>query len=443
MARSDWYRLDNVGKFYAAQAGRSAQTVFRFSATMSDPVDPEALQAALGRAVTLFPGFNVSLRSGMFWHYLEPAEGIPAVQAEELPPCTGLHAGLESVLFRVSWHACRINVEMSHIVSDGRGTLEFFRALLAAYVEERYGDACAVPENVIAQSRRTEDSYTMNFERAKAGAGKRQHVYHLPGWKDASDPVFMEYHLSADEVHALAKGMGVSITSLMIAAVVKSIASLMPASARDRAICVNVPVDLRELFGSDTLRNFFGLAFVSYSPQDHGAADAPLVDIARDVQAQILEVTQPDALKRRMNRMVKLEKNPILRIAPLFLKDAILSLADRIAARDVTTTVSSIGRIRLDPVTAAHVRDINVLTSTQGLNFVLCTFGDVLSVGISSIYVSAEIIRRFCAIFTDLGIRGQMSVSRDAAAISHALKQAKLEEALRPREGAAKGAHRS
>ena len=139
MARATWYRLDNVGKFYSSQAGSSAQTVFRYAATMADDVDPAALQRALDRTVDVFPGFNVCLRSGMFWHYLEQAPRPPAVTQENLPICFGLHVDAKSVLIRVSWFRARINLEVSHMVSDGRGSLSFFKALLYAYVEERYG----------------------------------------------------------------------------------------------------------------------------------------------------------------------------------------------------------------------------------------------------------------------------------------------------------------
>ena len=142
MARADWYRLDNVGKFYAAQAGSSAQTVFRFSAAMADAVDAEALQAALDGTVALFPSFNVCLRSGLFWHYLEPSREAPQVQPEVLPICFGLHTGPRSVLFRVSWHERRINLEVSHMISDGRGSLEFFRVLVGLYAQARYGAPC-------------------------------------------------------------------------------------------------------------------------------------------------------------------------------------------------------------------------------------------------------------------------------------------------------------
>ena len=68
MVAPTWYRLDNVGKFYASQGGSSTQTVFRLVAIMADEVEPGPLQQALNDAVALFPGFNVSLRSGLFWH---------------------------------------------------------------------------------------------------------------------------------------------------------------------------------------------------------------------------------------------------------------------------------------------------------------------------------------------------------------------------------------
>ena len=134
MARDTWYRLDNVGKFYSSQAGSSAQTVFRYAATVVDEVDPAALQRALEKTVAIFPGFNVCLRSGMFWHYLEPATVTPTVQPENLPICFGLHVDAKSVLFRVSYYRDRINLEVSHMVSDGRGT---FRIFQGAYLRLR------------------------------------------------------------------------------------------------------------------------------------------------------------------------------------------------------------------------------------------------------------------------------------------------------------------
>ena len=414
MADASWYRLDNVGKFYAAQAGSPNQTIFRLAATMADEVDEQALQRALDATVAQFPGFNVSLRSGMFWHYLEPSGTSPRVTPENLPICYGLHAGPQSVLFRVSYYRRRINVEVSHMISDGRGALEFLKALLGAYVAERYGlpeaAACAYAGT---EAQKTEDSFTTNYDRSAAGKAKKPRVFHLTGLKTDTDPLYLEYHLSASAVHAAAKDAGVSVTSYLIAAVICAVRATMTARDRRRAIHLDVPVDLRSLFGSATLRNFFGLAFITYAP---GAANASVAEVAVEVQRQLTAGCEPASLKRRMMAMIKLEKNPLLRAAPLIVKDAALAVADARAAREVTTTVSSLGRVALDECTAPYVEGISALTSTSGLNFIVCTYGDDLSIGISSRFLGQKVTRALAEVLEDEGMRGYLNANRDAPA---------------------------
>ncbi|MFR8009787.1 MAG: phthiocerol/phthiodiolone dimycocerosyl transferase family protein, partial [Gordonibacter urolithinfaciens] len=338
MARTAWYRLDNVGKFYSSQAGSSAQTVFRYAATMADDVDPAALQRALDRTAEMFPGFNVCLCSGMFWHYLEQAPQPPAVHEENLPICYGLHVDAKSVLIRVSYYRARINLEVSHMVSDGRGSLSFFKALLYAYVEERYGVEGLPQEYDGSDHQKAEDSFDKYFERDKAAPTRAPKVYRLTGWRDAADPAYLEYHLPVRPVLDLARGHGVSLTSLVIAAIMCAIRAEMPRRERHRAIRLDVPVDLRQHFKSTTTKNFFGLAFVSYVPGDE---DEPVEQVAAKVQEQLRVATDPESLKPRMNRMIALEKNPLLRLAPLFVKDALLELASRFTARETTTTLSN------------------------------------------------------------------------------------------------------
>ena len=93
-------------------------------------------------------------------------------------------------------------------------------------------------------------------------------VYRLTGWRDAADPTYLEYHLPVRSVLDLARRHGVSLTSLVIAAIMCAIRAEMPRRERHRAIRLDVPVDLRQHFKSTTTKNFFGLAFVSYVPGD-------------------------------------------------------------------------------------------------------------------------------------------------------------------------------
>lgn len=426
MARDPWYRLDNVGKFYSAQAGHTVQTVFRIAAEMADEVDPDALQRALDQALAVFPGFNVTLRSGFFWHYLQQATGSPQVQPERLAPCAPMHVDPKSVLIRVSYHARRINVEVSHMVSDGRGTMELFKTLVGFYVRERYGVDVELAPYAREEAHKTEDSFAENYERRASASTPKPRAYRIRGWREKAAPEYMEVHLSSSAVYGAAKRMGVGVTALLIAAIVCAIRDGMPARERalDRAICVNVPVDLRRFFGSETLRNFFGLAFVSYVS---GGVEESLAAVAADVSRQLGAATEPAALKKRMNRMVKLQRNVALRVAPVFLKDAVLGLAAAIADREVTTTASNLGRVEMPAGVEPFVRGVVVLTSTTSINFVMATYEDDLSVGISSVLVSNDIARRFVRTFSAMGIDAVVDVNRSSEEVDAALRQEHME----------------
>ena len=66
-----WYKLDNIGKFYASTANTKIPKVFRYSAILNDNVDEVILQIALNKTIEIYPNFNVNLKKGIFWYYLE------------------------------------------------------------------------------------------------------------------------------------------------------------------------------------------------------------------------------------------------------------------------------------------------------------------------------------------------------------------------------------
>lgn len=238
----------------------------------------------------------------------------------------------------------------------------------------------------------------------------------------------MEYHLPVRSVLDLARRHGVSLTSLVIAAIMCAIRAEMPRRERHRAIRLDVPVDLRQHFKSTTTKNFFGLAFVSYVPGDE---DEPVERIAAKVQEQLRVATDPESLKPHMNRMIALEKNPLLRLAPLFVKDALLELASRFTARETTTTLSNLGRITVDARVEPYVRDINLLTSTTGLNFLLCSFGDDLSIGISTAYSNPDVVKNFVRYFSGCGIEGRININKTSEEVAEDRLEAKLEASVR------------
>ena len=50
---SQWYRLDNAGILYSALQREEYSAIYRFSALMTEPVRPAALQNAIDRVLTI------------------------------------------------------------------------------------------------------------------------------------------------------------------------------------------------------------------------------------------------------------------------------------------------------------------------------------------------------------------------------------------------------
>lgn len=83
MVRNNWYKLDNVGKFYSFTNKNKIPAVFRYSVSLKEVIDEEILQNALNDILKYFPNFNCHLKKGIFWYYLENSNKIVEVKKEK------------------------------------------------------------------------------------------------------------------------------------------------------------------------------------------------------------------------------------------------------------------------------------------------------------------------------------------------------------------------
>lgn len=141
MKRKTWVRLDNASNIFLAAMTDFDTKVFRLSAAMEDPVDPELLQQALDNTFESYVLYHSVLRRGIFWYYLEESDLKPKVTLDEQTPCAQLyHYDRKELLFRVVYYQNRIHLEVFHALSDGTGALWFFEDLISEYAFLRYAD---------------------------------------------------------------------------------------------------------------------------------------------------------------------------------------------------------------------------------------------------------------------------------------------------------------
>ena len=82
----DWLSLDNAAKIFPSTSTGRSSNVFRFSCELKEPVEQDILEKALSQTLERFPFFQVVLKRGFFWYYLEMSDILPVVAEEWQPP---------------------------------------------------------------------------------------------------------------------------------------------------------------------------------------------------------------------------------------------------------------------------------------------------------------------------------------------------------------------
>ena len=406
----NWYKVDNVAKLFLATMNRRDPRVFRISCTLKEEVDPDLLARALDRTARELPNFQVTLHRGLFWHYFEATDKLPVPEPENKQPCSALYGPDQknALLYRVSYYGARINVEMLHALTDGNGGLVFLKCLVHNYLQLQHPDALAgVARDEGASAADMEQNAYSKFYAARRAsksasdpAAKRR-VCRLHGRRLPLDQTqFFEAHLSASQVLAKSRALGVSMTSYLAAAQMLAAWREMPSMERGHALAVGLPVNLRNYFPSDTARNFFNTVRVAHIFTGEETLDA----LAREFDAKLRDALSEDRIKAQMDGFERFERIPGVRPVPLFFKNWVVGLCNWVEARKVTLTISNMGRVSVPEAVRPYIRGFAAYCSTPSLFTTVCSYGDDLVLGTTSAYRSTNVLKNFYRSLADSGL---------------------------------------
>ena len=219
-----WSRLDNAAIIFPSNSGVKDSKVFRFFCELNEPVDQNILQDALDKTLPQFPLFRSVLRRGLFWYYLEDSELPAVVMPDAEPPCSLMYrTEHKSLLFRVSCHLCRINLEIYHALTDGTGAVQFLSTLVCNYLTKKHPESCSVSPPKLryhaTRSQMGDDSFQKYYEKpVRALPARGKNAYALRGER------LPEHRLSVIEGRMSVKALldccharGVTLTVLLTA----------------------------------------------------------------------------------------------------------------------------------------------------------------------------------------------------------------------------------
>ncbi len=410
-----WMTLDNAAKIFPAARRRNWSNVFRLSATLNEPVDKEILQSALDVTVRRFPSIAVRLKTGFFWYFLEEVPKAPDIMEEKPYPLSRMiFDDIRKCAFRVILYENRVAVEFFHALTDGNGGLIFLKTLIAEYLYQKHGVKVPVGNGVLDRleepsEREMEDSFfkyagKKPASRADTDALKLSGTREVDGYK--TNTTFI---MDAEQVAQEAKRRGVTVTAYLTAVLIMACVRVQKQTVRNpkrhKPIKILIPVNLRKMFPSDTLRNFVLYATPGIDP---AMGEFEFDEICGIVHHQMKLQITPKNMAAMIATNVNNEKQMILRLAPLCVKNFVMKLIfNAVGERKSCFSFSNLGVVNMPQEFSDRVERMDFVLGVQSsapYNTSAITYGGKLNLNVIRNVKEPILESRLYGVLRDQGI---------------------------------------
>ena len=418
MIAPQWIRLDNAAIIYPSCRTRRYAAQFRMSVTLNDEVSLRLLGQALSNIIGRFPGFTYTLGNGFFWWYLHRLDNMPVAERGTTMNVFSIKNN-GGYMFKAGCTGRKITLDIFHALTDGHGALTFLLSLTAEYLRLKEGIVPEYNEWVLnpAEAPRPEeleDSFD-SFSGLKGSLDKEKAAWHIPGRKEPFDVLHnFRITLSSSQVAAKAREKECTVTEYLTSLMLAALQDTRNASGTRRQngnLKVEVPVDLRKMFGRKTLRNFSSYVHLGF---DARKGDLSLNEIIQIVRAQKKSFIQKAPITTRVAANVALEDNVAVRCIPRLIKKPIINLVNRLKGdRYCTHTLSNLGNINLPESMAEHVRDIDFILGRAISRSGACacaSFGDRLNLNFSRCIAETVFERYFLGWLDRVGLEPSVQI---------------------------------
>lgn len=409
-----WTRLDNAAKIYPAARRRNWSNVFRQSVTLHEEVDSEVLKSALDVTVKRFPTIAARLRRGLFWYYLLQVENAPDIREEHSCPLVFMsNKEIATCAFRVIAYRNRIAVEFFHALTDGTGALVFLKTLTAEYLEQKYGITVPCEHGVLDRrdspcKEELEDSF-LRYAGSVSASRKDTNAWRLPYEPRRDGFLHLTcFKLPIEESKAMAQKYGVTLTVLFSAVMMKTLINLqkeiVPIKLKRKRIKLLIPINLRNLFPSKTLRNF---AMYTIPELDPRLGEYTFEEICRVIQHKMGAEITAKHMSTVITTNVNDEKNPLIRLVPLPIKNIVMrAIFDAVGERKACLSLSNLGLIRLPEIMKQYVKRMDFIIGVQAsapYNCGMLSYDDTIYINIIRNIRKNDLEKHFFAVLQEMG----------------------------------------
>lgn len=396
--RNHWLKIDNAGKIFPAVSNDSRSSTFRLSMYINENVDKDLLEKVVNNLLPRFDTFNVKLKRGLFWNYL--ATNNNHFKVEEETSIIGQYRLKSTSLFcfRVLYFEKRITLETFHSLSDGTGAMEFLKSIVYEYLKEKgyeLENEGKIYSEKIINPYEYNDAFTLNYDKNNRLSLKEETAYKLKGELYPNNfNRFIKVTVNMNEFMNLVHKNNVSATQYLTALLLYSIYKNDPNAKRSKKpIKIFVPVNLRRFFEVNTLRNFALYIKVTINPLEKEYTFEDILNITID---HFNKQLNKEELLKRINANVYFEKNWLIRIMPLFIKNIGFKIGYFLAGSRVSTSyISNLGKIDAPSSMLNYVSDVDFVNAGENLYLTVASIKDRVNLIFSTRLVNSVIIYDF------------------------------------------------
>ena len=375
-ARKDSYLPDSSGIIYAYVNKADWTAAFRFEVELDSEVDKETLNKAIEITRKRFPTFFVQVSPEGKLNKLHPNDTELKV-VDEGPDMLAAFTLKDEAhhLIRIGVNGKSAYVEVFHTVSDGHAALVFFNSLLICYYNLKgeniayTGDSLDV--NEAPKPEESRDSFLDIYKDGKTASriDKYSYQYALGSEEVPLDVDVVSF--DDGEIYQLAKKYNTSVSALLAATYIYSF-YLTQKRPSVRPIRISIPVDLRKMFPSQTLRNFSLYIIVGIYPLKK--KNWILEDIIKEVDKQFKEQITKENMLSMAKANVSSQSTAFFKALPIPVKRKILSFGyNYLGEQFFTSTISSFGRIKFPEGLSDHVKDCKFVLGKAMLSTINAT----------------------------------------------------------------------
>lgn len=397
------YPVDSVSILFLSLMRKEHTNSFRFSMEMNSPVCPDTLQQAVNVIWRRFPSVVGCIQPGFFHYRVMQMENPPQVQEDPGLLRTMTREELENRAFRVYYRGNTVAIEVFHVLTDGFGAITTLVTLVAEYLQRKEGILIPVTDirldtAQISSEKETEDS-AVHLIKEKPWHLPSRFSYLPPRPEDTNWTVrSTSVQLDTKALLEAAHDHGVTLNTLLASVMARTLMDMQLRRKPKKVMPVRimVPVNLRKMFGSRSLRNFALYGLPTMEPED---ANVSLTELCASFDGQLKAHFSREKMAAMSSYNVRMQNAWYFKILPWKLKGAAMRIGYRFFGESNSSlTLTNLGAVRLPEEMKAYVTDMQVhMTPRAGVPYgcSVLSFGDKLTINMSKFTDDRELEEGF------------------------------------------------